>query len=435
MAGMSSFMTKFGGGYRPPTSSFSTYEDPSADAHKEAVEKFIIKFGQVTEKYEFKFKNNDGSEDVVSIRFDKDAHTYYRLEVDDATGQAYEVKILGITNVVGVKDKSKVLMTWAANETANYVRSEFLSLDPEHTAVIRSSDLMFQEWLFSTLTEAQKNYEALSKAATDVGHAAHDWLENHVKALIANDQDALAFNEANRPRLPEKAISCCEAALSWMRLHNVRWKFTERKVYSRKYDAAGTLDGVCLVDSCDDPECCPKPFKDILSVIDWKSSNALYDSYRWQTASYQAFIMEELGLEIKHRWLIQLGKYDGAFKKWHITEEDYEMDLRCFVACLNLVKVTEHANRTLVNRRAAERAVKKAAREAAEAIEKAERLRCREGRKAARLKAKEVYRRHRANGHSVVSSEMASDSWLTEELAKFGVTDEEETERAVTEAA
>ena len=124
------------------------------------------------------------------------------------------------------------------------------------------------------------------------------------------------------------------AAFDWMQKHNVRWLCTEREVYSRKYGYAGTTDGLALVDSCSNPTCCAHLFLDELSLIDWKSSNALRLEYLFQTAAYQNAIVEETGETIDARWILQLDKDTGKFDPWY--ETDFDQDFEGYLACLSL---------------------------------------------------------------------------------------------------
>src|SRR5262249_19750690 len=114
----------------------------------------------------------------------------------------------------------------------------------------------------------------------------------------------------------ERAANCCAAAVEWMSQHNVRWLKTERKCFSRKYGYAGTMDGLAVVDSCKDRLCCPHDFTDRLTLVDWKTSNALYVEYLLQTAAYQQAYQEETGETIADRWVIRLGKDDAEFDPW-----------------------------------------------------------------------------------------------------------------------
>lgn len=436
--GMEKFLKKYA--KRKPdaktaATSYSTHEEKATENNFESAKpKFIKDFSTKGEEFRFEFKNPDGTiAEVVKMRFDKEEHVYHRIVVNPETGVHEWAKVPGVTTILSIKDKSPALVPWAANETASYIKGAFLELHPEDLEEILRDELRLQDWLFKKADEAAKNFRKISQDATDVGKAAHDWLEEYVNATISQEDPShfeLLYEKRNG--LDERAISCCGAALSWMRSHNVRWKFTERKIYSRRYNVAGTLDGCCLVDSCDDPDCCPREFKDALSIIDWKSSNALYETYRWQTAIYEDAVEEELGLDIKHRWVIQLGKYDGAFKKWHILEEDFDMDMRCFLACLELVKASEECVDTVRERKRAAKEKARDEREAKEAAEKAERLRIRTARKLAREERKVKYKEFRDEGYSVGWSTDLADKWLANEFAEIGggdnVGDEVETE-------
>jgi translation initiation factor 2B subunit (eIF-2B alpha/beta/delta family) len=121
--------------------------------------------------------------------------------------------------------------------------------------------------------------------------------------------------------------------------HNVRWLRTERKIYSRKYQYAGTLDGLATVDSCQDVACCGRIYQDELSLIDWKSSNHLRTEYLYQTAAYQQAEQEEFGCDIKARWILRLGKEDGKFEAWY--EQNFEQDFEAFLGCLNLYRANK----------------------------------------------------------------------------------------------
>ncbi len=400
------------------TASYSSYDEKNEDTPVESVPSFVKDYGNMSEKYQFDFGEGLRAFRVVLV-FDKTEHAYYRIEYIVGSEPKW-VKVPGITTILSIKDKSNALIPWAVRETVSYVKSEYMGIGEEDMQVILSTPQSHQEWLFDCLDEAAKNYRDISKDAADVGKEAHDWLESHVNARIAKDNDRILDLLEERKLLDKRAQSCCAAALLWMANHNVRWKFTERRIYSLQYDCAGTLDGCCLVDSCNDPECCPKPFTDHLSIIDWKSSNALYDTYRWQTAAYEFALEEELGWDIQDRWVIQLGKYDGVFNKWHIGPEDFDMDLQCFLDCLALTRSTERCVETL---RARKREVKefiRAEKLAKEEAEKTERFRIKYLKKELRQQRDVVYKVHRNNGHSVSESNLCADAWLKRELEKLG---------------
>src|ERR1022692_2948107 len=82
----------------------------------------------------------------------------------------------------------------------------------------------------------------------------------------------------------ERAVQAVKAALRWMKTHRVEWLKTEEKIYSRKYEYAGTMDGLAYVDSCGDPACCTESYKHRMCLVDWKTSNHLSTIYCLQTA-------------------------------------------------------------------------------------------------------------------------------------------------------
>jgi len=136
-----------------------------------------------------------------------------------------------------------------------------------------------------------------------------------------------------------------------------------------------------LVDSCDNPACCPVAFKDRFSNVDWKSSNYLYIEYILQGAAYTSAYNEEkfhewanretVGIApefITDRWVIRLGKEDADFDPWHCEEGTFEQDFSAFLNALALKNSIE-AIETRMDaytdaRRAAVRQIKKAVKEA-----------------------------------------------------------------------
>ena len=209
-------------------------------------------------------------------------------------------------------------------------------------------------------------------AASEIGTISHNWLEEYIHALLEDNDDRRLELLAKLP-VDERAANCCIAACDWMVKHNVRWLATEQKVFSRIHGYAGTMDGRAYVDSCDDPGCCKQPFKNRLTLCDWKSSNYLYIEFLFQTAAYQHAFQEETGEKIEDRWIIRLGKEDGEFDPWHLPgEELFKQDFAGYIACLTLYRIAEQIRErqaaVQAEKVAYRRAVAKAERNAANAI-------------------------------------------------------------------
>lgn len=335
-----------------------------------SVEDLIQKFGQVTESYWF----YDGK---IELRYAPKEHIYYLV-----TGEELEPQD-GVTSICKIIDKSEALVPWACKMMAAnlLVNAPTMTL-PTGERIVRQ--MTFQEYENLVLAAKTAHKEKLEDAG-EVGHVAHAWVEDYIKSVLASDEDRKLRLLATFPA-DERAKNCCFAALDWMRRHNVRWLGTERKIYSRKHKYAGTMDGLCLVDSCDNPHCCAKAFKDRLTIADWKTSNYLYTEYLLQTAAYMQAYIEETGEDVLDRWVIRLGKDDGEFDPWHAGIETYPEDFEAFRLALMLkrqyegikerVRLKDKATRESI------RAERKAAKEAAELAEKERKLKAKIEKKA-----------------------------------------------------
>jgi len=274
-------MTKFGQGNSTedsPVESLVTADAP--DALAKFVDKFSGEGGMDAGSYFF----YDGT---IELCFQKDSWTYYEV---CALGEL-EARA-GVTKSVHIIDKSLALVPWAAKMVAQkIIRTVPVHLDDQGCEWI---DPITSTDFFTLVMEAKTAPRDVLEEAGDIGHVAHKCLEDSIQFALKHDPEKIVRNLVNVPSEP-RAASCAQAGKKWMDAHHVRWIETERKIYSRKYKYAGTMDGLCLVDSCSDPACCSTAFKDHLSIADWKSSNYLYIEYLFQTAAYQGAVMEEFG--------------------------------------------------------------------------------------------------------------------------------------------
>lgn len=354
-------MKKFGGVDDDPSLNEEHLAEKINDSG-DSLQGFLNRFGGYTEGTWF-------YDHSVEIRFDKVNHKYFRVDPD--LGNL--IPLDNVSSVGHIIDRSPALIPWAAKVTIE----KLLRTIPIER---RGDVLVIPEMTLEKFTEiamaAKSAHKDILDDAGDIGGMAHACIEASIIKALADDPEkkvrALAYVCKD-----ERATSCANAAFSWMTAHNVRWICTEKKCFSKKHDCSGTMDGKALVDSCCDPICCPTPFKDRLSIIDWKSSNHLHIEYLFQTAAYEAFDEEEHGEDITDRWVIRLGKEDGVFDPWHLTEEDFKEDWQGFLACLHLTKlvrsVTERMKVLKDNRKQAKKEAKIAAKALAKAAAKAER--------------------------------------------------------------
>lgn len=315
---------------------------------------FISSFSGYTESYWF-------YNHTVELKFEPKSHTYFLVTSNGLIAQD------GVSSIVKVIDKSEPLMNWSVKMMAQKILA---TINQECYMTGIHVTLPYDTFEHLVLSSKMAHKDKLEDASA-IGKIAHAWIETYIKACIANDLGRKAYLFENLPG-EYQAANCCEAAVDWMSWHNVRWIHTEKKVYSLEYGFAGTLDGICMADSCDDESCCREQFKDRLTLIDWKTSNQLNIEYLLQSAAYQIAYMEEHKEVIEDRWIIRLGKEDGAFELWHVTR--VTDDFLAFKHALDLTRTLRVIEGRIKERNNEIRAAKR--QEKKEATQKALTLEC-----------------------------------------------------------
>lgn len=341
-------------------------EDPLAPA-QDPLATFLDRFsGPKMESYWF----YDGTSE---LRFDKESWTYYLVgELGNLIAQ------YGVTSVIKIIDKSAMLVPWASKmcmeKMLRIIPTNLLMTD-EHdpNPMIVVPSMALSEFAKFAL-EAKAAHKEKLETAGDIGHQAHACLEASIKYALANDPDRMVRILVEQPADP-RAVSCASAAFNWMQAHRVRWQHTEKKIYSREYGYAGTMDGLATYDSCADKACCAEQFSDKLFIADWKTSNALRLEYILQISAYRNAYEEEHGTCVEQGVVLRLGKEDGEFESLQVNAEDFSAGFSGFLGCLNLLKAVEHVEDLWKAkkdyRKAAQKEAKSLAKEQAKAAEKA----------------------------------------------------------------
>lgn len=246
--------------------------------------------------------------------FNEDEWTYYR---ETPSGL---VEVGGVTKPIHIIDKSDALTPWASKMCAEKALRLYTAW---HDGLEPGRRPMHPEEFSTLMGEAKSAHRDKLEDAGLVGHAAHAIIEEAIQIAI-EESDGRVFGYATPTPKDERVLNCVDAAIAWMKKHEVKWLETERKIFSRAYNYAGTMDGLCLVDGK-------------LSVADWKTSNYLYPEYAYQTAAYAQGYYEEMGELVVDRWIMRLGKVDGKFESWHITGlQAWRRDFDVFSLCQQL---------------------------------------------------------------------------------------------------
>jgi len=224
----------------------------------------------------------------IVLKFDPVKHQYF---VDG-------VLIDGCTGVLSVLNKP-ALIPWAVNMCVDYISKS-----------IKPGVAIDEIAIKTMLDEAKRAHNVKRDAAGDIGTLVHNYCEQYIKG--------------QNPSLPvnEQIRNGALAFLDWAKTHDVKFVEAERKIYSRRYRYAGTLDAEGLVDGK-------------LAIIDFKTSSGFYDEMRFQVAAYEAARREESGNSYT-RWIARFDKKTGEFEAKEF--DDLEKDFAAFLGCLEAYK-------------------------------------------------------------------------------------------------
>jgi hypothetical protein len=234
----------------------------------------------------------------VELVFDRRAHGYKRNGI----------KVPSVTTILGVISKP-ALLGWAVNETLDHVAQNW-----------RPGRVYSSDEIQDILTKAKESRHIKSKGAMDVGKSAHEWIESYIEARAnGNEREA---------RVPDHPLvrSSVQAFLNWEKAHHVEYLHSERRIYSKSMNYSGTVDLVALVDGR-------------ITVIDFKTSKAIYNDYFLQVAAYAYALHEEGVIEEQLNdidlLIIHIPKDGSGFGVGHRTGETEKL-ARLFMAAVVL---------------------------------------------------------------------------------------------------
>lgn len=244
----------------------------------------------------------------VVLTYDSQKHSYF------INGEHAD----GVTSALKVIDKSGPLLWWAVNKMCiPYIKDQ-----------IKPGVTYDEVQLMNMFSEASQQHTKKRDEAAGIGSLVHAHIEAHIKHKLG-----LPGYE-DEPLVPVSPTmqNAVAAFMEWENDHKVVYIHSEKKVCHPKYVYAGTLDFEAVVDG----ELC---------IGDLKTSNGIYDEFRFQTAAYLEARKTETKQNYKARWCVRVGKEtkrdkDGnevvEFEAKRYGKEDQKADFQAFLAALTL---------------------------------------------------------------------------------------------------
>jgi ATP-dependent exoDNAse (exonuclease V) beta subunit len=217
-------------------------------------------------------------------------------------------RVSGVTSYTGYLAKP-ALVYWSANLACDYL------LDRKQEILATTDEMVLRD----LIETARKQFDVEKKRSAALGSFTHSYIESYIEASIKHQQfPALPQNEEIR--------NSCQAFIDWVGLRKPTFHATELIVYSKKYNYAGMLDAVAVIDG--------KRY-----LIDFKTSNGLYAEYALQLTAYRMAEEEERGRdEYDGCILLQLPKNGEAAVEKIVssTKKEYEDHKNTFLCLYHL---------------------------------------------------------------------------------------------------
>lgn len=260
----------------------------------------------------------------VIITFNEMRHTYSIRIPELKIEKLWQPSVTGLLNVMA-KD---ALIPWAAGEVRLYAEEKL----HEQFGTTEDNELTVRD-VENILAEAQECWRDRSKAMS-IGSLAHRYLHSEImyragatkeKPEMTVKADPILAPSFDQTMIDAAALSV-KAGIQFLDEHHVESIMFERVMFSPEHGFVGTADLVAKVDG-------------VLSVIDYKTSKAIYPSMFLQLAAYQsAFMCEFPDKIIKNRYVVNIKK-DGTGLEYEMKDLDtYSEDLDAFLSCLTLYR-------------------------------------------------------------------------------------------------
>lgn len=220
--------------------------------------------------------------------------------------------VANVTSVTGMIDKP-ALVGWAAKMTAEYVREKWVPGKGYTAGQINY-----------IVDQSKRARYMKSKVALDIGSKAHDWAEEYINAAI------FGLDAPGLPTQPQ-VLNAVKSFVGWVESNDVKFYFSERKVYSKEHNYCGTVDLLAEVNGW-------------LATIDLKTSTGIYPEYYLQVIAYARAIEEELGLKSETIGVLRIPK-DGEPVEYGTAKNSDDL----FDAFLAALKLWEWKNAELLN--------------------------------------------------------------------------------------
>lgn len=264
------------------------------------------------DKQEFSLYNGE-----VVLSFAEKSHRY---KVSDSGEKAQHCP--SVTTILNVLAKP-ALVEWGIKCACNYVE--------ENLKLLVAGNSFSVQDVFKIVEQARTAHDRVREEAAEIGTNVHDILASWWRSQ-QNISDGLYMKSVVFDAGNETVAKCVHAALDWFSQHDLKPVKVEESQYSRIHKFCGRPDFIGRIDGQ-------------LSVLDYKSTKALYPEVCLQETGYAMMHAEEFGELPATRWALRLDKESGEFEARKYGPETFEIDSETFLAVFKIYDRLKHLRR------------------------------------------------------------------------------------------
>ncbi len=211
----------------------------------------------------------------VELIAENGKHSYRTVFAEG--GEAIYPGVTGVLNVIS----KPALVPWAKRVAIESLSNELFALLPDHADPFQ--DITINRYdVIDAVERAKKRPDQLKDDAAKLGTEAHAYIDKVVKG------------EPLGP-LQDDILEPVSAFADWWKNGDYSFVAGDTKVASRRHRFGGSLDALALRDGR-------------LTLLDWKTSKAIYDEYALQVAAYAYAFNETYGVSVRSAVCVRFRK-------------------------------------------------------------------------------------------------------------------------------
>ena len=175
-----------------------------------------------------------------------------------------QVELPSVTTILGILDKPAI-GPWMVKVALEHIRS--------------NKDRLEGHGLETVLEEARTAHKKESEKAKNIGSEVHDIIEKYLvkmKPTYSANHGFVGYTREGEEvefMLELESAACFNAFRNWHNSNRVEVLELEKALYNLEYGFAGRCDFIGMVNGKK-------------TILDWKTSKAVYDEYRYQVGAY-----------------------------------------------------------------------------------------------------------------------------------------------------